>query len=294
VAAEIDPTMEVEKQILKYDTDPTPVSNKTTRIEVTNSRQPVGGVPGVAINAIGNRAASLSEPEPSGVETSRTKEDQRESIGVAGQHYENSKLAALQVKSVRVSVGLPTSYYENLHSQEFLKQNVDKAATDVPPLTDDDLENLRTRTKKTIQSAVTVLLPKEVAGSDRLPQVEVWDYTELPEPQLIEPETPHVALTWLAESWQTLALIGLGILALLVAHSVARSVTRGSSPAPDAFASARALENPHETLMSEHQDEERWRTNGSGKSLRDELLMLVEDNPEAAASVIRGWVAEAA
>jgi flagellar M-ring protein FliF len=127
-----------------------------------------------------------------------------------------------------------------------------------------------------------------------LPLVEVWDYTDLPETPSVEPESPNVALTWLAESWQTVALIGLAILALLVAHSAARSVVRGASPASDPFANGNGLENPPAAAPSEQHDDERWRANSSGKSLRDELLMLVEDNPEVAANVIRGWVAEAA
>jgi len=109
VFAEIDPTMDVQKTVLTYDPEPTNLSNKTSKIEITNNRQPVRGVPGTATNAIGNRAASLDEE----LESSRTKEDNRETTGVAGQQYENSRMASLQVKSIRVSVGLPTSYYEN-------------------------------------------------------------------------------------------------------------------------------------------------------------------------------------
>ncbi len=79
VSAEIDPTMDVQKTTLTYDQEPTNLSNKTTKIEVTNHRQPVRGIPGTATNAIGNRAASLERKKK--FETSRTKEDARETTG---------------------------------------------------------------------------------------------------------------------------------------------------------------------------------------------------------------------
>lgn len=114
-------------------------------------------------------------------------------MGVAGQQYENSRMASLQVKAMRVSVGLPTSYYEKLHVQDFLKKNNDKTAADAAPMTDSDLENLRTKTEKVIQSAVTVLLPEVDAGADRFPLVEVWDYPDFPEPTPAPPQTAKLA-----------------------------------------------------------------------------------------------------
>ncbi len=92
-----------------------------------------------------------------------------------------------------------------------------------------------------IQYAVTVLLPEVAAGADRFPLVEVWDYPDFPEPAPAPPQTAKLALTWLAESWQTIALIGLAIVALLVARSAAKS-SGGSSP-PE-FAEGFGLEIP--------------------------------------------------
>lgn len=286
VTAEIDPKMDVETTVLTYDPEPTNLMSKTTKVEITNNRQPQRGVPGTAPNAIGNRAASLAEQ----TETSKTKEDARESSGVAGQQFENSRLASLQVKSIRVSVGLPTSYYEKLHIQDFLKRNVDKNADDVTPMTDADMETLRGKTKKVIQSAVTVLLPEVASTTNAASLVEVWDYPDLAVPPPPETQTAKIALTWLAESWQTLALIGLALLALLVARSAAKG---GSESAPPEFSEGFGLEIP-ETKPEENENEEgRDHMTITGGSLKDELLTLVEGNPEVAANVIRGWVGEA-
>ncbi|MGI9472235.1 MAG: beta-cystathionase [Rubripirellula sp.] len=287
VSAQIDPTMEVEKTTLKYDAEPTNLTNRTTKIESTRTQQALRGVPGTVTNAIGNRAASIED----GLEADRVKEDQRETIGVAGQQFENSKLAALQVKTVRVSVGLPTSYYDTLHARDFLKREPEKSALDVPPLDDSTLEKLRTKTEKNIQSAITVLLPEVSAGADRFPLVEVWDYPDIPGAPQVEPQAAKQAMTWLAESWQTLALVLLGFVALLVARSAAKG---SGEPAPKEFQQGFGLEMPAPPPEPENPVGEIDRMTITGGSLKDELLTLVEGNPEVAANVIRGWVGEAA
>ena len=61
VSAEIDPTMDVEKTVLKYDAEPTNLTSKTRKVERAGNHQPYRGVPGTGPNAIGNRATSLDE-----------------------------------------------------------------------------------------------------------------------------------------------------------------------------------------------------------------------------------------
>jgi flagellar M-ring protein FliF len=287
VSAEIDPTMDVEKTVLKYDAEPTNLSNKTRKIETTNNRQPPRGVPGALPNAIGNRPTSLDE----NIETSKSKEDERETRGVAGQQYENSRMASLQVKRMRVSVGLPRSYYETLHAQKELRKDPDKTIDDLAPMSDTDFEKLRAETTKSIQSAITPLLPEVAAGADRSRLVEVFDYYDLPGPPTATPDTTKIALTWLANSWQTIALIFLGVAALMVARSAAKTI--GDSTPPE-FREGFGLELPAPPVVADADDEDGEHMTITGRSLKDELLTLVDSNPEVAANVIRGWVGEAA
>ena len=288
-SAEIDPLMDVEKAVLTYDPEPTNVSSKSRKIESSSNRPANGGVPGAGPNGISsNRAMSLED----NVEVSTTKEDERESTGVAGQQYESSRLASLQVKRVRVSVGLPRSYYLTVHGQEWLQDTPDKTAADVPALDDTRLETLRLETKENIQSAITVLLPEVSAGEDRFPLVHVWDYHDIPEPALSEPDTAELALTWLANSWQTILLVMLALAALLVARSAARSGSGGDSP--HEFREGFGLEIPSPPPEVVSTDSEQDRMTITGGSLKEELTTLVENNPEVAANVIRSWVGEAA
>ncbi len=287
VSVEVDPTMDIEKTTLKYDAEPTNLSNKQLKLETTNMRQPPAGVPGVVPNAIANRATSLAD----NVETMKTKQDERETSGVAGQQFENSRMASLQVKRVRVSVGLPRSYYNSLHVQTYLQKNKDKKADDVPAMDDAAFEKLKSETATKIQTAITPLLPDVAAGADRFPLVEVFDYFDLPGPPEPEPETGKIALAWLAQSWQTIALVGLGLLALLVARSAASG---GGDSTPAEFREGFGLELPKPNAQDDEAGEDAERMTITGVSLKDELLTLVEGNPEVAANVIRGWVGEAA
>lgn len=288
-SAEIDPLMDVEKAVLTYDPEPTNVSSKSRKIESSTNRPANRGVPGAGPNGLSaNRAMSIED----NVEVNKTKEDERESTGVAGQQYESSRMASLQVKRVRVSVGLPRSYYLTIHDQEWLENNPDKTAADIPPLDPTKLETLRLETKENIQSAVTVLLPEVSAGEDRFPLVEVWDYRDSQEQLPPEPDAAALALTWLADSWQTILLVMLALAALLVARSAARSGT--GSAAPPEFREGFGLEIPSPQPETEQVDNDPDRMTITGGSLKEELTTLVETNPEVAANVIRSWVGEAA
>ena len=287
VTAEIDPTMDAEKTVLKYDAEPTNLYSNSRKIESTSNRQPAGGIPGAAPNAIGNRAVSLDE----NIQSSKTKEDERESRGVAGQQYENSRLASLQVKQVKVSVGLPMSFYERQHVKDKLKNDPQLAASDVPAMTDTEFEALKSRTQKSIQEAVTPLLPAVAAGDDLFPLVSVWEYPDAPAAEPATPQTAKAALTWLANSWQTVAMIVLGVMALMIARSAARGV--GGATPPD-FNEGFGLElpQPPPEMIADADDADTMTITGG--SLKDELLSLVEGNPEVAANVLRTWIGEAA
>ncbi|MEM8667544.1 MAG: flagellar M-ring protein FliF C-terminal domain-containing protein [Planctomycetota bacterium] len=287
VTADIDPTLEVDKTKLSYDAEPTNLQSRTRKSESTSNRQPNRGVPGAVPNAIGNRSASLDES----VESNTTKDDERVTSGVAGQEYENSRTAPLQVTAIRVSVGLPQSYYESLYVREKLKEDPSLTANNMPPMDDADLQKLRETTTNSIKTAVTPLLPKVGAGEDRFPLVEVWDYPDLPAPEIPEPQTSAAMLTWLADSWQTIALVLLALAALVVARSAAKSVGESS---PKDFKEGFGLELPAPPVELDDPEDSEDQMTITGGSLKDELLTVVESNPEIAANVIRGWVGDAA
>lgn len=288
--AEIDPTMGVEKTTLKYDAERTTLSEYSKKVDSESNRPAQGGVPGTAPNAIGNRATSLEQTE----QISKSKADEREANGVVGQQYEQSRMASFQVRRVRVSVGIPASYYDKILLQDFLRENPGKTAADAPKATLAQLQDKRTETQTRIQSAVTPLLPPLPVGEDPFPLVQVWDYPDLPESVTESPSSTGQAMTWLANSWQTLAMIGLAVIAILIARSALS--TGSNNPAPG-FNEGFGLELPVVVDESANEPARGDQPDGmqiTGGSLKEELVRLVENNPDVAANVLRAWITEAA
>ena len=179
VFAEIDPTMESELASVKFDAEPTNLQSSSKKVETTRNQQIPSGVPGADPNAIGNRAQSISKD----LEVLNTTEDERQSSGVAGQQFESSKLADLQVKSVRVSIMLPTSYYEQLNIKNVTDADPTKDKKDIV-LDLATLEALRATTQKKIQDIVSPLLPKVAAGA----LLTLWSLYDAPELHSAETE----------------------------------------------------------------------------------------------------------
>ncbi len=288
--AEIDPTMGVEKTSLKYDAERTTVQEYSKKVDSTTNRPAQGDVPGTVPNAIGNRSAAIEDT----AEIQKSKADEREASGVVGQQYELSRMAAMQVKRVRVSVGIPSSYYDTVLLQDFLRENPGKTAADAPKPTQAILQAKKDETQAGIQAAVTPLLPAIPVGEDPYPLVQVWDYPDLPVPSAEVPGVSSKALTWLAGSWQSLALLGLAVVAMLIARSALSSGSGGPVPG---FSEGFGLELPTAAIPVENNPVENEQPEGmqiTGGSLKDELVRLVESNPDVAANVLRAWISDAA
>jgi flagellar M-ring protein FliF len=286
--AEIDPTMNAEKSVLKFDPERTTTNESSRKSETTSNRPLNQGVPGVTPNALGNRPQSIENES----ETNKTKDEERESNGVVGQQFESSQLASLAVKRISVSIGLPSSFYQRIWPQIYLRKNPDKDVKDVPVMQASDVTELKTETENNIKAAVSPLLPDVAVGEDKPQQlVKVFEYPDLPESHEEPSQTAGVALTWLANSWQSLAMVGLALIALLIAHSAMRS----TPTTPAEFSEGFGLVLPTPPPEPEQTDAEKNdKMTITGGSLKDELVVIVESNPEVAANVIRAWVGEAA
>ncbi|MEM6363964.1 MAG: beta-cystathionase [Planctomycetota bacterium] len=287
--AEIDPTLGTEKATLKYSEQPTTLSESSRKREVESSRPVGGGVPGATPNALtSNRPAKLEES----LQTSKTSESTKTSDKVAGQEYETSRVAALEIKRVRVSIGIPSSYFQKVHQYNYLQANPTATQSDIPALAGADLQDLVDRTRLKIQGSVKPLLPPVAAGEDQFQLVEVTDYPDLPMPEIETAGAGTAALTWLSDSWQTLAMLALAVVALLVARSAVQGM--GGDNDPVDFREGFGLELPAPPAEIEDDPDAAESMEITGGSLQEELVSLVEGNPEVAANVIRSWVGDAA
>lgn len=292
--ADIDPTMGVEKASVKYDSQPTRMT-KTRRDYEIESTSPVsedGIVSQIGALISSNRSVKIHSPKKSA--TTQVEETSTEHI--AGQEYETTRTAALAVKRIRVSIGLPSSYYHQVHLQQFLHNNPGKKPAELDSLSDSKLEDLRHCTKLAIQSAVLPLLPDVAGEQTEGPLVEVWDYPDLPEHVMHASSAGQATLTWLADSWQTIAMLSLAAMALLTARGAIQAwlggvdkakVTRDRghdrNPAKAAFTELHA----HSADRVEPRDVQTDR-------VQSELIERVERDPVLAARVLQSWMSEAA
>jgi flagellar M-ring protein FliF len=107
------------------------------------------------------------------------------------------------------------------------------------------------------------------------------------------------AASWLADNWQTLAIIGVGLVSLFILRGMVRAP--GGAPAATAAASAHESSAPNLTIHQPPTDEEpeparalKSHFRSTGPDLKAELHEIVKENPDAAATILRSWIGEAA
>lgn len=207
-------------------------------------------------------AVSMSEPESLGSETrvvgsrrvilARPKEDRvgasNQEVGLGGNtKSRRTRPINVQVKRIRVSVGLPASYYDQILLQDFLRENPGKVAAEMPMPAGEMRQRKRVETESQIKAAVMPLLPTSLPSDDAVPLVSVWDYPDLPQPSIAdisEYTAGEGMVSWVSYSWRVLALLGL--LAFAIAVPLGRllwplgrsGIDRNQSPASEFSRSA--------------------------------------------------------
>ena len=287
VSAQIDPTMDVQRAVLRVESDSVHLVKPRTLVDVFNEGQDLLGIASEPASVIGKRSVSIDSKEQSiSAENGQTV--------VQDQMYESTRLAALQVKSVRVSVGIPTSYYEQLFVQEYSRQNPNALPDEVPAITEADLETLRTKTENVLQTAITVLLPEVHSGQSHEPQVEVWDYIDFPSQGISRQQKADTLVEWLSESWGTLLVVSLSVFILWSAFGFLRSHrtrknANDSLSKPIGEVRARSMQNHERDRQSSGEE-----LSVESHRIEQELSASFESDPEAGANVIRQWIRQAA
>ncbi|HEV2969625.1 MAG TPA: hypothetical protein VGY55_06520 [Pirellulales bacterium] len=275
------------------------VDPKTIPVEVeenthTSSTQPgsVGGSPGLARQGgvLSNTGAVLGAS--SGPKTEEDTQKTR-TKNTATQTQSVTRKAGLTPNRVTVTVGVPSSYYEKVWRME----NPTPAGTEPKAPSNSDIDKIESAVMKKIQGHVAQLLPKPDAKvQETTPLVTVTTFQQLPSAPITPPSAADKALSWLSQYWSTLGMIGLGLVSLLVLRSVVKAMPAAALPrseaAPVAAAPAGEAEAPPEIEQQEAAARLKRRAK-SGPTLRDELVEIVREDPDAAANILRNWIGSA-
>lgn len=293
VNVELNPVVEHTTSLVKY--DPKPVSVNTTEFskEASSQAPGIGGRVGAAPNGISNAPVSVQQTVAGGAE-SQTTESRSSNQSVPGFEQQLLKESALIPKRATASIEVPASYFVTIWKQR------NPPAEGQPPKKPDPAEiaTIETETINKIKETVRNLLPRVELGTDPWPHIVVSTYTDNPIVAAVPPTLAKTATTWLADNWQTLALVGIGLMSLVMLRSMVRSSAglRPASPAAAAESGQPRLtihEPPEDEQESEPARALKARFSSSGPDLRRELQEIVKENPDAAASILRSWIGEA-
>ncbi|MEQ1828498.1 MAG: flagellar M-ring protein FliF C-terminal domain-containing protein [Pirellula sp.] len=302
VNVDLDPTLSEETDTLSYNDKPTTIQSTTTKKDSTNQKYPPQGRPGTEPNATtAMQGKSLSNSiEQNNVMKEQTENDKR----VAGSTLTRTEKAGLQITRVLFTVSLPDSYYRKVALNQWQNESPDNKDIKKFSMTEQQLKKIKDDVESSIQKKLTPLLPKGAAGEDKLPKVTVTDYVDIPEEELPPPPFSQVALMWLSEAWQTIALLGVVGIALVSLRSFATSATGSNNDADFERGFDLPLDDASDIDLSSLTDEEndsfvaRSETdeNGvpklrmTGGDVKNDLTTLVRENPDAAATMLRNWI----
>lgn len=283
VSAQIDDASDKQRALLKIRSDTVNLLTPKTLLDVLDDKHPVSTSKRDSASVIGNRSVVITSSFDDLVR------EAADTIGKENQTNDYSEFKSLRIKSVRVSVGLPTSYYQQLHTQEFRKNKPGKVGEDVPGMTDQDLADLRGKTEDVIRSAVTVLLPEAKSALTDTPLVEVWDYTDFSGVGVTSTNQAESIFGWMINSKNHLLYLALSFLTLLavVGYSKFSSQRKLLSHEDEAVAESLRL---HE-MTKRHG--ELYRPTDHASKLERQLSASFESDPELGAKVIQNWIRQA-
>jgi flagellar M-ring protein FliF len=126
----------------------------------------------------------------------------------------------------------------------------------------------------------------------------VMTFQHIASAPILPPSVAEKGLSWLGQYWSTLGTIGLGMVSLLMLRSMVRAVPSAES-ARSAPAAATSAASPSQTFESDEKSSpaevqeaavKLKRRVKSGPSMRDELVEIVREDPDAAANILRSWI----
>lgn len=216
---------------------------------------------------------------------------------MVGEEIRGKKLPFIPER-VFASLRIPTDYVR----LNWISKNRTPDETNPEP-TPEELEEEKQLIYSETRKAVGKLLEdyRNPKSPDPLDSVMVVFYEPMQEEATVELTAWQKIQLWLTNNWQTLCLLGLVLCGMFVLWTISRP----AKPEPiviyeapeiplealEAQAKAKAEAEAAET---EEEDEELSRTldgfDKSIRSLQDEIAELVEENPDAAAAVLRQWI----
>jgi len=275
---ELDPQQVNRSQSVKY--DPKAVAVRQSEEASSLSREGTGmaGRPGYVAQQP-NTAAALAGSRSSG--TREEEEDSKsETYSLANTERTELDTVGLTPDRVAVSIGVPSSYFEKVwREQNPVEEGQEPQAPDPT-----QLKSIQQEVETAITDTVTTLLPPLADENEMAKLVTVKVFKDIKPAEIPSPGIGENAVTWLGEYWHTLGMVGLAMFSLMMLRSMVRAGPAVAEPPAGmrVHDEEEEEETPEEAILR--------RFGGSGRSLRDELADLVQEDPNAAANILKTWI----
>jgi flagellar M-ring protein FliF len=297
VTCNVDLDKQIEHELQKSQFDPKPVAISIDEESKTLSMQSpqVAGPPGLGSQGgVPPNQPVVARAGASGA--TNDEESNRSTVrNVASQNLEKTVLAGMLPKRVTASIGIPSDYIE----QVWQSRNESPAGGQPKTPTTTDLKALEAELIQQYQAAVAAIiqLPDEAAPNP-IKQVTVHVYDSIQREEFPEPGMADQALAWLGAHWSTLGTGLLGLVSLVMLRSMVRAIPAAESlPTPLAIddeapneATAAATSDTKLSAGKSTAASRLKRREKGGPSLREELVEIVREDPDAAANVLRSWI----
>ena len=197
-------------------------------------------------------------------------------LAVGAERKESLRFRRQTPRRVTASVAIPASYYEDVWRQQ---QGL-------------SLKEVERQEQAKIESSILALLPvPEDSGVDAKPRLVVRTFQPIRIASVEKPTPQDRALAWCGEHTSAIGMGFLGLVSLLIVRSIARSGPR--EPATDSRAIVSISEEENGVPWPSPAPTRTRENRPDAPTLRDELVDIVRDDPDAAASVLRKWISAA-
>ena len=217
----------------------------------------------------------------------------REAVEMLGHAERIIEKAPLTPRRVKVAIGVPSTYVESVWKSKY---GTESAATKRRPA-ESELQEIESSVKEKLSAHVRSLIPQSGFSADTDLDVMVTVFPDvMPKTEIADPPPSSYAIQWLAENGGRLGLGFLALASLVLLRSMVRSAARAgmnqatsASPGPSLNdAEARGvLHDAADGPQGPH------RPHPESPGRNDEILQMVRNNPDAAAAILKSWMAGA-
>jgi flagellar M-ring protein FliF len=287
VNADFDSIYEETTRTVKPDPKTAVQSESTTNEQSTQAVPDNGGRPGYTSQGPNRQPPSPTTPQPQN-ENKLTK-DTSNTINAVGVDEKGTIKKNFDLKEVWASVAVPSSYLEALWKAR------NPTATEPPK--PDDLTPIKNQVKTNVEEIVEPLLTlQQLKGQDQYKHVRFVVMDSLPAPVIAPPSFASTATSWVGRYWGTLGMLGVAMFSLLVLRSVVNAKPGDTDGAPAAAPGLKLHTDeptPSTTVADEAANDRPRLRLKKGNSLKDDLVEIVREDPDAAADILRSWIAKA-